>query len=795
MTSASRLRARKWAARIASLVVALSAATAVAHFGPMPIPLAGAPVPEVPGLVDGPDPIVVDPAKAIALGKALFWDVNVGSDGMACASCHFHAGTDRRVQNQLSPEGHTPLVADPTFDLAPDGTPRGPNSRLEHGDFPSHQTDDPLNPLGNVVYSTDDVVSSAGTFGGEFAAVFATGPASDQCERSPDAVFHVGGTGTRRVEPRNTPTVINAVFNFRNLWDGGANNVFNGSSQWGERDPDAGVWVRTGPATVEKQRLHLVNSSLASQALTPPLSDVETSCTHRTFADIGRKLACRRPLESQDVHWEDGVLGPYARSTPGELRTGLATTYYTLVTEAFAPRYWSYEERGEFGAPLDDPLPYSQFEANFAMFFGLAIQLYQSTLISDDSPFDRSARDATGIPIDLSESAQRGFTAFRVAHCGLCHIGPVLTPAAVETNAMMVESNPEAFGNETFVISTTRNVVTRTSVAGGPAFIDTGFASNGVTPEERDPGLGRSDPFGNPLSFAEQYLSWLAGIPGGVVDPYVDEVRACDLDLPIARDIIIEHPAFFTQVEGVIPQPQDTDGCFLPAGAFLPTPAAAAAELASPSNTKMRSAAVGSFKIPTLRNVELTGPYMHNGSMATLEEVIEFYTRGGNFDPDAKHIGTVFAQVDLRFDAQKRADIVAFLESLTDDRVRYERAPFDHPELRVPHGHVGDDVVAPGGSPLGSDLAQDRFLVLPAVGAGGTVDPLQPFDAFLEPCGDECPDSVPQGPLPPLVPIAYTAAEAAVCVPEPVLAPVAALATLAGWAAARGRRPRGVPPR
>ena len=80
----------------------LVASAAFAHFGPVPISLVGAPVPETPGLTDGPDPIVVDEAKAIALGKALFWDVNVGSDGMACASCHFHAGADHRLNNQLS---------------------------------------------------------------------------------------------------------------------------------------------------------------------------------------------------------------------------------------------------------------------------------------------------------------------------------------------------------------------------------------------------------------------------------------------------------------------------------------------------------------------------------------------------------------------------------------------------------------------------------------------------------------------------------------------------------------------
>jgi cytochrome c peroxidase len=566
------------------------------------------------------------------------------------------------------------------------------------------------------------------------------------------------------VEPRNAPTVINAVFNFRNMWDGSANNVFNGSSQWGERDPEAGVWVRTGPASVEKQRLHLVNSSLASQALGPPLDPVEMSCTQRRFADLGRKLALRPALENQDVHWEDSVLGPYALSSPGHLQKGLATSYFTLVTEAFHPKYWSYEARGEFGAPDADPSsPYSQYEANFAMFFALAIQLYESTLVSDDSPFDRSATDAMGVPVDLSASARNGFTAFRTAHCGLCHIGPTLTPAAIVTNALLVEGHPQAFGNETFVISTTRNVVTRTSVIGGPSFIDTGFASNGATPEEWDSGLGGSDPFGNPLSFSDQYLQWLAGNAAGVVDPFVDEVRACDLDLPIARNLATPHPAFFTQADGIVPQPQDTDGCFLPSGAFLPEPAVAAAELASPSNARMLSAAPGSFKIPTLRNVELTGPYMHNGGMATLDEVLEFYTRGGNFDPDAKHFGTVFPQVQLRFAPEEREDIIAFLASLTDERVRYERAPFDHPGIRVPQGHVGDHVVAEAGNPLGANLAADEFLSIPAVGASGRAAPLQAFEDALG-------------------------------LPEPALGAPAALAVLAALAAGRrGRkRPEGV---
>ena len=56
---------------------------------------------------------------------------------------------------------------------------------------------------------------------------------------------------------------------------------------------------------------------------------------------------------------------------------------------------------------------------------------------------------------------------------------------------------------------------------------------------------------------------------------------------------------------------------------------------ASPNETILpgfqRVAVDGAFKTPGLRNSELTGPYFHNGGMATLRQVVQFYNRGGNF--------------------------------------------------------------------------------------------------------------------------------------------------------------------
>src|SRR5471030_1519882 len=56
-----------------------------------------APLPDLTG-------IVTDKTAATALGKALFWEAKAGSDGQACASCHFHAGADSRVTNQIDPD-------------------------------------------------------------------------------------------------------------------------------------------------------------------------------------------------------------------------------------------------------------------------------------------------------------------------------------------------------------------------------------------------------------------------------------------------------------------------------------------------------------------------------------------------------------------------------------------------------------------------------------------------------------------------------------------------------------------
>jgi cytochrome c peroxidase len=77
----------------------------------------------------------------------------------------------------------------------------------------------------------------------------------------------------------------------------------------------------------------------------------------------------------------------------------------------------------------------------------------------------------------------------------------------------------------------------------------------------------------------------------------------------------------------------------------------------------------GRFRVPTLRNIALTAPYMHDGSIATLAEVIEHYSAGGRQRPLGSATRNAFKDArihPLQMTAQDKTDLVAFLESLTD---------------------------------------------------------------------------------------------------------------------------------
>lgn len=150
---------------------------------------------------------VRDNTATIRLGKALFWDMQVGSDGvMSCATCHFKAGADSRSKNQLNPGFDQKFVL-------------GLNHQLQQAEYPFHQLQDPNLRNSQVIRDSDDVTGSQGVHLTNFNSI-TPGSDKDNVTIEPDNVFNVDKKNVRQVTDRNAPTVINAVFNSRNFWDG-----------------------------------------------------------------------------------------------------------------------------------------------------------------------------------------------------------------------------------------------------------------------------------------------------------------------------------------------------------------------------------------------------------------------------------------------------------------------------------------------------------------------------------------------------------------------------------------------
>jgi cytochrome c peroxidase len=74
----------------------------------------------------------------------------------------------------------------------------------------------------------------------------------------------------------------------------------------------------------------------------------------------------------------------------------------------------------------------------------------------------------------------------------------------------------------------------------------------------------------------------------------------------------------------------------------------------------------GAYRSPTLRNIELTGPYMHDGRFNTLDEVIDFYSEGLQWSPYAHPLMHKLADGGAQLLPQEKADLKAFLLTLTD---------------------------------------------------------------------------------------------------------------------------------
>ena len=609
---------------------------------PAPDPVEPPPTPE--GLKGIPVPTpstlgayVANRDAAVRLGKALFWDMQLGSDGkVACASCHFHAGADSRSRNQVAP-GLLRVNADKSPN--PDRTFQvgGVNYQFKSGDFPFHKFADPANRHSAVVRTHNDIASSNGVNRTRFVSA-TPGAGRDNEVLAGDPVFTASGVQTRQVEPRNSPTMINAVFNFRNFWDGRATYLFNGASPFGPMDAAARVYRSglTATSPISAVQVAIDNASLASLATGPALSDFEMSAAGRSWPEIGRRLLAARPLAQQAVSPSDSVLW-FSRAPSGP---GLTGTYDSMVKAAFRPEWWISTNKVTVNG-----VQYSQAEANFSLFFGLAIQLYGATLVSDDSPFDRFMAGNTSA---MNPDAAAGMGLFfGKGQCASCHGGAEFTNASVRK---ILKAGPLArmvMGN------------------GQLAVYDEGFYNVSITKTLEDIANGGKNGVGRPLATSQ-----------------------------LAKEV---SSAEFQRLIGVPPN--------LSVGA------------------NERIAVNGAFKVPTIRNAELTAPYFHNGDSLTLEQVMQFYNRGGN------HFNNNLADVDaeikpLGLTQTEINQLIAFIKATTDERVRYARAPFDHPQLFVSNGHAVD---ASGMVIADAGRARDIVLEIPAVGATGRSQPLLNF--------------------------------------------------------------------
>ena len=814
-------------------------------------PLSSVPIPPVFGL----EGIVADKTSAIQLGKALFWDMQAGSDDtQACASCHFNAGADSRVNNDVNPGqpgNDTTFQIGVPFNgtMGPNytytaGTPGAGFGGYHDGNFPFRKLSDvnnrfsvisdvndisgsqgvfpmkmgqivvgtldnkgniqPSNPGntgasplrggsddfggddagmirsphavnnpnkaitsvkskvsagGNTAGGTSSNAGQVGTNPGDTTSMEVDTPVVDPVFAYPDPTDSSKTISTRRTTGRNTPSVVNAVFNYRNFWDGRAQNDCNGANPFGGRDANSHLVVVKDDGTLSNVQMSMKNSALCSQSLGPILSSTEMSADGRDFKQVGKKLLNRIPLGKQMVDPTDSVLGLLTNSP----KTGLNTTYAALIQKAFLPEWWQYTQQicvaadGSTAATVDasktcpsNTTSYSEMEYNFSMFWGVAIQMYESTLVADQTPMDMYLEQQQGYTL-IGDNVKNQYT---------IQLKPGVAPYTVS----VIGLNPtlDASDQDTYAFDDGQGNIGGVGVNSGTINYATGLLTIyfGEPPVSQVPVQINYSVGATPMTESELRGLYIFQTKGECVvchgGPELSNAAVGTVqNEPIERMIMEDDSARVYDTGfyhiGVRPSAEDAGLAGNDGVAGLPlsnaeylrqhvcnggfeqviVPGRRGDGIATaPLNCSDDVARGGFFKAPQLRNVALTAPYFHNGGQLTLEQVVEFYNRGGDFntveevknmDPDIEILGLTL---------QDKQDLVNFLRyGLTDPRTVAQSAPFDHPQISLPNGHPqGANGYPVQADPNHPGQAMNQYMTLPAVGAKGG----KPLPTFLD---------------------------------------------------------------
>lgn len=275
------------------------------------------------------DSIFSDP-DVIELGKALFWDMQVGSGNgaaSACATCHYQAGADsepRRIAASTRPDGIIGSLG------------------VKESTFSGVRID-----ADGWAYDKDDMVEY-----GQFL-----------------------------ITDRQAPPSVESEFE-HNFWDGRANNCFNGVDPGG-KSGHRGLYKRASDSgDVVPATFMLCDASQASQAVGPPNNHVEMAALGRTFPELGFKMLRVKPLAMQT-----GDLADELSDTPGG-------HYETMIEQAFGDELSEFigsepvpgvpEVRVSDDYGTRKLVAPSLTEQNFSLFWGLSIMAYELSLESLD---------------------------------------------------------------------------------------------------------------------------------------------------------------------------------------------------------------------------------------------------------------------------------------------------------------------------------------------------------------------------------------------------------------------------